>query len=274
MFKVVKPTDLTPYTSSSIDTRMSIFEDLEEIPKVIHISWKSKNVLNSQNPMILNGIGNMKNINPEYDLQISDDADVENYIKSHISTFDYNNIKNKHIVEKVDLWRLLKMYYEGGVYVDIDRYCNIPFKDIIISGKKWVLPTCNDSNFSQDIMLSCKHNPVYYNAILMNVTRRRRNPNAEIYYLGPITYTNAITYTLYNKVFTKDGEIYPKLFEFIRSQLNNTKYIQSFREEGGGCDGFHTTLLYSHDLSKYQKGNGLTKRHFYNSYKVSFWGEV
>ena len=26
-----------------------------------------------------------------------------------------------HPVEKVDLWRLLKMCHEGGVYMDIDR---------------------------------------------------------------------------------------------------------------------------------------------------------
>jgi hypothetical protein len=274
MFIVKKPGDLKPYTSSSINNQMSIFENLEEIPKIIHISWKSKEVLNSQNPMILNGIGNMKNINPEYDLQISNDSDVEDYIKSKIEESDYNNIKNKHIVEKVDLWRLLKMYHEGGVYLDIDRYCNIPFRNIIIPGKKWVLPTCNDSNFSQDLMITCKNNPVYYNAILMNLSRRRRNPSAGIYYLGPITYTNAITFTLYNKIFTKDGEIPANLFEFIRRQLNNTKYIQSFREDNGGCDGFHTTLLYSHKLGGYQNGNGLTKKDFYDKYNVSFWGEV
>lgn len=265
--------NVKPYMSSSIDNRMSIFEKLEEIPKLIHISWKSKEILNSQNPMILNGIGNMKKINPEYDLQISDDNDVENYIKSKITKSDYNNIKNKHIVEKVDLWRLLKMYHEGGVYVDIDRYCNIPFRDIIIPGKKWVLPTCNDSNFSQDLMITCKHNPVYYNAILMNLRRRKTNPTAEIYYLGPITYTNAITYTLYNKTFTKDGTISSNLFEFIRQQLNKTKYFQSFREDSGGCHGFHTTLLYSHNLGSYQDGDCLTKKDFYDSYNVLFWSE-
>jgi mannosyltransferase OCH1-like enzyme len=115
----------------SLNNKFKIFETLDEIPKVIHISWKSKNILNSKNPMIINGILNMKNINPEYDLQINDDEDVEQYIISHISNKDYENIKKKHIVEKVDLWRLLKMYYEGGIYVDIDRYCNIPFKNII-----------------------------------------------------------------------------------------------------------------------------------------------
>ena len=39
MFIVKKPGDLKPYTSSSINNQMSIFENLEEIPKIIHISW-------------------------------------------------------------------------------------------------------------------------------------------------------------------------------------------------------------------------------------------
>ena len=89
MFTVKIPRDLEPYKSSTIDSHMRIFENLEEIPKIIHISWKSKDILNSQNPMILNGIGNMKKINPEYDLQISDDTDVDNYIKSKLDAADY-----------------------------------------------------------------------------------------------------------------------------------------------------------------------------------------
>tara|TARA_B100000768_G_C11254399_1_gene365679 strand:- start:953 stop:1162 length:210 start_codon:yes stop_codon:yes gene_type:complete len=66
---------------------MSIKLDLSNlgsIPKIIHISWKNKNIIGNQSPVILNGITNLKKINPDYKLEISDDNDVENYLKSGI----------------------------------------------------------------------------------------------------------------------------------------------------------------------------------------------
>jgi mannosyltransferase OCH1-like enzyme len=259
------------HSTISLDERFKCLENLGEIPKIIHISWKSKNILENKNSMIVNGIANMKNINPDYDLQISDNNDVETYIKTLIPNKDYENIKNKHIVEKVDLWRLLKIYYEGGIYVDIDRYCNIPFKDIINSQLRCVLPTCRDLNFSQDIMISCKNNPIYFNVIQMNLNRRQSNPNKKLYYFGPITYMHAVTMTLYGKIYEQN--IDRVLFNYLRHQLNHSRYFKSFREDGGGCDGFHRTLIYDHSLSTFQNGNGLSKREFYKEYNTRFWGE-
>ena len=124
---------------------MSIKLDLSNlgsIPKIIHISWKNKNIIGNQSPVILNGITNLKKINPDYKLEISDDNDVENYLKSKLKKWDYFKIKNKKIVEKIDIWRLFKIYNEGGIYIDIDRYCNISFSDIIKNDTKCILPTC------------------------------------------------------------------------------------------------------------------------------------
>ena len=38
-----------------------------------------------------------------------------------------------HPVEKTDLWRLLKMCHEGGLYMDIDRLSNQPISEYINS---------------------------------------------------------------------------------------------------------------------------------------------
>jgi Mg/Co/Ni transporter MgtE len=40
------------------------------------------------------------------------------------------NMKKK-LVMIVKIYILLKIYYAGGVYMDIDRLCNIPLKDVI-----------------------------------------------------------------------------------------------------------------------------------------------
>ena len=42
--------------------------------------------------------------------------------------------------------------------MDIDRLCNIPFKDIINSEHKCILPMHYDMDFSQDIMISSSKN--------------------------------------------------------------------------------------------------------------------
>ena len=90
--------------------------------------------------MTRNGIQNMKQLNPEYKFVISDDNDVEQYLIDHLDKSDYELIKDRHIVEKVDLWRLLKLYREGGVYTDIDRLCNIPLRDVIHKSTKCIIP--------------------------------------------------------------------------------------------------------------------------------------
>jgi len=70
------------------------------IPKVIHLSWCCKHTLfTSNNPLAINGVQNMKRINPRYKLVISDDNDVDDYIQSCISNDDWLLIKDRHIVE-------------------------------------------------------------------------------------------------------------------------------------------------------------------------------
>jgi len=96
------------------------------IPKIAHIAWKTKDVVNSQSPLILNGLRNLIDLNPDWNVIIYDDHDIDEYLKSVLNKRDYNLIKDLHVVVKSDLWRQFKLYNEGGLYMDIDRFCNIP----------------------------------------------------------------------------------------------------------------------------------------------------
>ena len=257
-----------------LDKKFAFLDELDDIPKKLHVSWKSpQSIIQSKNPMIINGILNAKDMNPEYKIEISSDVDVDEYIQSNIPSDDYNLIKNKYIVEKIDLWRLLKMYIEGGIYMDIDRYCNIPFRDLIKPGARCVLPTHKDKNFSQDLMITSKGNPLYLNAIAMNLLRRKTVANCNIYYLGPITYMHAVTVFLYGKMLN-ENEISAELFENIRNELNESKYFQSFRESDGGCDGLHRTFIFDPARSSFKVGDGGTKADFYNENNVKYWFNI
>ena len=137
------------------------------IPKVVHIAWPDKEVIHNQSPIILNGLRNLIDLNPAWNVIIYDDNEIDTYLKNNLDISDYELIKDKHIVEKSDLWRLIKLYYDGGLYVDIDRFCNVKLSDIIDEDTRCVLPICVDWDFSQDFMLTIPNNPIMSRTIEM-----------------------------------------------------------------------------------------------------------
>ena len=169
-----------------------LFENCESIHKKIHIFWKIKDYLGLNFNIVKNGTLKLKELNPDYEFIVYDDLDIENYLKEQLSSTDYELIKNKHIVEKTDLARVLLIYNEGGIYSDVDRLCNIPLKKVIKPGIKCIIPFYKNDDFSQDIIISCKGNPFLKRTIELNLERRRQGIG-HIYYLGPVTYMNAIT---------------------------------------------------------------------------------
>ena len=47
------------------------------IPKTIHLSWKHKNILESQSPLIVNGMKNLVELNPDWQVTVYDDKDID-----------------------------------------------------------------------------------------------------------------------------------------------------------------------------------------------------
>ena len=236
----------------------------DPIPKIIHVSWKNKDVLNSQSPLLLNGWVNLKNLNPDYKFEISDDEDIEKYLKSNLKAWDYFKIKNKKIVEKVDLWRLFKIYNEGGIYVDIDRFCNIPFDEIIKKETKCILPTHGDIDFSQDLMISTRNNLLYKKAIEDNLKARLWINPRGVFHLGPPLYMKTVT----KVVFGKKNKRRPgsDVMESYRNALRESRYFQTYKEELP-----NDSLIFTYDKNTFEKGNGMDKNEFYASQNIVPW---
>ncbi|AJR04813.1 glycosyltransferase family 32 protein [Siansivirga zeaxanthinifaciens] len=236
----------------------------ENIPKIIHVSWKTKNILDNESPVILNGLANLKRINPNYKLEISDDIDVENYLKQKLKKWDYIKIKNKKIVEKIDLWRLLKIYHEGGIYVDVDRYCNIPFDAIIKNETKCILPTHGDIDFSQDLIISCRKNPIYKKAIEYNLKARFLINPRGVFHLGPPIYMRAVTECVFGTHIKRNPG--SSVMNNLRILLENSKSFQTYKEHLP-----NDSLIFQYNQDTFQKGNGLDKEDFYNSENIKPW---
>ena len=197
------------------------------IPKIIHVSWKNDAILTSKSFMAQKGLQNLIKINPDWKVQFADDSQIEKYLKENLSTVAYSDIKEKTIIEKLDLWRLLKIYNEGGLYTDLDRFCNIPLSDILTDEIDCVLPTYLDTDFSHDLMLSAPGNPIFLTAANLNIQRRKMGYH-QIYLLGPQTYMHAVTMTLTGQII--ESNCGPEIMNKLREIIDKTPFAKTYRE--------------------------------------------
>ena len=230
------------------------------IPKIAHIAWKTKDVVNSQSPLILNGLRNLIDLNPDWNVIVYDDHDIDEYLKGVLNKRDYNLIKDLHVVVKSDLWRQFKLYNEGGLYMDIDRFCNIPLSEIITDDTKCVLPTCLEWDFSHDIILTESKNPIQAQTIEL-IMQRRYEGHTNVFFLGPQTYMNAITKVLFGEMIHTDPGV--EKFAEMRKEMEKIPFIKTYREHPP-----HDTILYrSDDKLDWEK----LKKEFYAEANIKHW---
>ena len=82
---------------------------LGNIPKKMYTTFPYKHVTNSKNGIVLNGIQNQIKMNPDWSFQIFTRNEVEKYLKKYISASDWDIIRKKHDIYKIDLFRNLLM---------------------------------------------------------------------------------------------------------------------------------------------------------------------
>ncbi len=194
---------------------------------------------------------------------------MDEYLRKTLDAKDYKLIENKHIVEKSDLWRLFKIYTEGGLYMDIDRLYNIKLSDIITSlDIKWVLPTMLDFDFSHDFMCSAPKNPAYLNAINLYLFRLHKKDSSvpvgepSVYLLGPQTYMHAVSKIVFGEVINTDpGE---ETFNLIREEIKQLPFIKTYREVPP-----YDTIVYRDEkkLLDHEK----LKRELYSDFNLKHW---
>jgi hypothetical protein len=240
-----------------------------QIPKTVHLSWKTKDLLQSQSPIVLNGVRRLADLNPDWEIQISTDEEVDQYLKEKLEPQDYRLIADIGVVPQTDIWRLIKMYFEGGLYVDVDRFWNIRLDEILEEDTKQIIPTNRDHDFSHDFMLSAPGSPVFAAAIDLYFKRRKAGHNA-VFFLGPQTYMHAITYAVFGEMI--DCNPGQKMFEKMRMYLDSYEYMRTFRE-----DGPYETVCYHHDPDEFKSDDTGTqdwetlKRKFYANNGIKHW---
>ncbi len=265
----INNTDYTSFfinlpTASELDPLPSIRPiKNKEIPKKIHLSWKKKNILDSNYQLINKGAKNLRLLNPDWDIEVNNDEDIDRYIRDNIGKASWNLIKGKKITEKTDLWRLLKIYKEGGLYIDIDRYVDTPLSEIVNQKTSCVIPTFNDVDFSQDFVLSCPNNPMIERAISNNLLNRKNGQN--LFYTAVCSYMHAVSEFLSGEQVDRGDN--PAYFNNIREQIEVCDYLETYRELGPENHILFRDINKRFSPQVFEKD----KADFYNGESVAHW---
>ena len=115
------------------------------IPKTIYMTYK-----NNPPSKVFN---RWKALNPDYNIDFSLDEDCLSYLKDNFGTYFvdlFNSIKQG--MYKADLWRLCKLYLNGGIYADIDLIPYFKLDELIQELQSKIL------NTTEHIFYSCLAN--------------------------------------------------------------------------------------------------------------------
>jgi mannosyltransferase OCH1-like enzyme len=168
------------------------------IPKVIYQTWKTKILDNN----IQNVINRIQNINPDYEIKLFDDDDIDIWIKNNFEDeLIYNTYKKIKVgAGRADFWRYLILYINGGVYLDIDSDIKKPLNLLIKPEDQAIISRekNNSTNFFVQwcLMFSPKH-PILLRAINLCIFNINNKTTTDLVKLtGPAVFTSAVNYVL------------------------------------------------------------------------------
>lgn len=162
------------------------------IPKKIYQSWHDKN----PNPIFKKYIQNVLQNNPGYQYELFGEDDMhkfvcENFDNEIIECYNKLNI----ITAKVDFWRYLILYKNGGIYLDIDSTFLKPLDELINNQSAIITREPNPPHeYVQWALFFCKNHPILKKTI-DNVVYNIKNKlfvNNVGRMTGPYPYTLAI----------------------------------------------------------------------------------
>ena len=88
--------------------------------------------------------------NPEFEYRLVDNAEAEKFMKTHFKgpiADSYFSIDASIGAARADLWRYCALYHHGGVYLDVDSGCSVPFREILRDNDTAVVTVEGTRNF-------------------------------------------------------------------------------------------------------------------------------
>ena len=152
------------------------------IPKIIYFTYK-------KNPPKY-VFDNWKILNPDYIIDFSLDGDCIDFLNNYFDeTFSKMFCEIKEGMYKADLWRLCKLYINGGVYADIDLVPYVSIDELIKD--RYTFYSCLSANkysIFQAFIVTPPKNPLLLSFIFSFIQNK------------PYNYVNGPTYDMYNVI--------------------------------------------------------------------------
>ena len=125
------------------------------IPKIIHQTWKTKNL-----PVDFKKYSSTwKNLHPNWDYRLYDDNDCLFIVKKYFPQFLDTYLNLPTPVMKADMFRYIILYKFGGLYADIDAEALKSFDQLVDKDDTMIVGTEIDF----DNLSFSKFNPLYKN---------------------------------------------------------------------------------------------------------------
>ena len=162
------------------------------IEKNIFQSWYSRELP----PLVQSKIDGFLKMNPAYKYHLYTDDDMEQFVKDNYPGIIYECYKRLNIiVAKVDLWRYLILYKEGGVYLDMDSSIEKPLDELILPDDEAIMTVeKNPGIYVQWGMIFKSKHPILKRTIEYVVDNIQRNayPNDIHKMTGPTVISRAL----------------------------------------------------------------------------------
>jgi len=252
---------------------LDAIKSLPPFPKIVHYIWNDKNILDKNYQMLEHGAKRLRSLSPGWEFRVHDDGDIrrklESFTHPDVPGEFWDQLRDAHIVEQTDAFRLITIYETGGLYVDIDRVANVDLNAVIPDGARMVLPTYYDINFCQDLFGSSPGN-----GLILNVLGRQtelkadfRRINGWIRSSDHLEITHMFSRSLETDLFGPRRVHRKELWDAARHLLRDHTGGAVVTAKDEWCDG----LL----ITDYPGCKGVSRSDLYSDYGVKGWaGEV
>jgi mannosyltransferase OCH1-like enzyme len=119
------------------------------IPKIIHTTWKNKNIPVEWNE----SHESCKKINEGYTHRLWTDDDMDKFVKDEYPSM-YDLYKSyKYHIQRCDAFRYMVLYKYGGIYIDLDIGCKKSLDDLLNNPLVLVKSQNVRSSFTNSFMM-------------------------------------------------------------------------------------------------------------------------
>ena len=209
------------------------FEINPEIPKVIYLSYKNKNI-----PDYI--INNWKKLYPDYEVKLYDNNDCIEFLKNNFGNEGdkyvdiFNYIKDGPI--KADFWRVCVLYKNGGIYSDIDVEPLVNVNEIIDKDTSFFTSTSfNKDSLNPHFIVSPKEHIVLKKCIDKYLEMYKNKIEYSYWGWSIVTIMKEVFFEIFKKYLNTDGVYFAdnKKYQMLKEVLPEGKTENVYCEYQG-----------------------------------------